>query len=138
VSEVVSNVGDVSESEVIEMKSIQNKAAKGVATETSSSRPKEPIMPDAKKSEKAAANTQETAGHEEGVSGSEGTAKPDTDVSFAVIMFATLAETEPFQLSAQWRNVKERFEKKDKVLLDEYSDDINYLLVFVSVRFQYD
>jgi hypothetical protein len=33
--------------------------------------------------------------------------------------------------------VKERFEKKDKVMLDEYSDDINYLLVFVSVPLQY-
>jgi hypothetical protein len=31
--------------------------------------------------------------------------------------------------------VKKRFEERDKVLLNEYGDDINYLLVFVRVKF---
>jgi hypothetical protein len=35
-------------------------------------------------------------------------------------------------LAAQWRSAKTRFEKKDEILLREYTDDINALLVFVS------
>lgn len=32
-----------------------------------------------------------------------------------------------------WQGVKVRFEKKDKAMLDEYNDEINALLIFVSI-----
>jgi hypothetical protein len=96
VSEVVSDVGDVFESEVIKMKSIQSNTAKGVATEVGSSRPKKPNISDTKKNKKATANARETAGYEVGSSESEDTTTPDTDVSFTIIVFTSCAVTHLF------------------------------------------
>jgi hypothetical protein len=39
-------------------------------------------------------------------------------------------------LATQWRSAKTRFEKKDEILLKEYNEDINGLLVFVSIGVQ--